>query len=43
MGHKSWRDAGYGMKISWRDWNAPIDGMRDSLKLLAGVRDLNSK
>ena len=37
--------AGYGMKISWRDRDAliSIKGVRDSCKIVGGVRDLNSK
>ena len=35
---------GYGMKISWRDRDAliSIGGMRDSSKIVAGVRDTAS-
>ena len=37
--------AGYGMKISWRDWDAlmSIGVMRDSFEIDGGMRDLNRK
>ena len=33
------------MKISWRDWDVLISvgGMRDSFKIVGGMRDLNDK
>ena len=35
----------YGMKITWRDWDAliSIGGMRDSFEIDSGMRDFNRK
>ena len=38
-------NAGYGMKISCRNWDAliSINGMLDSSKIVGGMQDSNSK